>query len=223
MIKLQFATLYSQRFTFAIAAFCDFILILAMDFAGWFNTAQNTVYSVWIQLGLCICTTACLLTSGEKRRSELFLAQKRLSAYLRSEWIVFTLICSIFALLWIVYLWLSFLTIYESLYIFGTMLLVTLISGHAILCNLQPLILHLPDSKRIALQLLTSVPWIIPAWLLGLTSSTSYIQGTFYYQTCLGLIALFLLQIAFGFMIGRPVSNQKNASQNHPEQQPDSK
>ena len=173
LIKLQLATLYSQRFTFAVAAFCDFILILAMAFAGWLDSAQNALYAVWIQIGLCICTTACLLTSGEKRRSELFLAQNRLSSYLHAEWTVFTAACSLFAFLWMIYIFISFLTLSETIYIFCMMFLVILISGHAILCNLQPLILHLPDSKRIALQLLTSGPWIIPAWLLGIIASSS--------------------------------------------------
>lgn len=198
LIKLQIATIYSQRAGFAVAAFCDFILILAMSFAGWLDSPQSMLYAVWIQLGLCYGVTACLLILGEKRRGELFCAQHRLSNYLKAELVVFILICGVFALLWCAWMGLTGMQLNEVMVVFGIMLMTTIISGHAVFCNLMPRLIHLPDQKRIALILLTAAPWILPTWILGIISADSYLQGNFYWQPLLGMISLGLIQMAFG-------------------------
>ena len=198
LIKLQIASIYSQRAGFAVAAFCDFMLILAMSFAGWLDSPQSFLYAGWIQLGICYGITTCLLVLGEKRRGELFCAQHRLSNYLQAELIVFSLICGAVALLWCVWMGLMGQALDEVMVVFGIMLMTTIISGYAVFCNLMPRLIHLQDQKRIALILITAAPWILPTWILGFLAADSYLQGNFFWQSVLGMLALGLIQIAFG-------------------------
>ena len=204
LFLMQMATIWSQRMSIAVSVFGTVLALIVMSFSGWLDNTYDILHTCWVLLIIWLFVAQSLLIRGEKNRGDLFYSLGRITEYCRAEWLALfvslmpmALICS-----GIVSLCHNSLTTW--LYQFLMMAMVIIVSSHAMSCNLLPKLIQLPYSKRIALMIVISGPWIIPAWLLGMTGGEAILNGGSFLYPLLGILGLLVFQMILGLLLDDP-------------------
>ena len=220
MIKLHFAILWAGRMQMLAMMFCILMLCIAMSFAGWLGTLADFQNAGWICLLVFLTATIQVEMHHEGKRMAVFIAQKKLHRYLAGKFWAILSITVGFAALWSTLLACIFGIGFHVLMQMLAMSLFCVIACHAMIVDLDPQIATLKSSQRHLLMLVIPVPWILPAWLLGLFACGSMHSDQWQLLPILALTALGLVQFALGslFRVRTPNGIKKNADpqQNQP-------
>lgn len=188
LIVLQFALLWASRAIWGVVAFVLLLLLTALGIAGWLQTAEQILIVGWLSLLLHATAMFGVMALQNYSKYDYFLALKQAEAFQRAQCLVH--VCSQVPLILV---WgLTFGTMTQAWICSGCICLVMFlfctVSAQAVFGNLLPRLRSCTVSRNLALLLVVAGPWILTAWILGMTSAN-----------------LMMIQTASFFDIGLPV------------------
>ena len=213
MINLQIAALYARRLGFGVACLGFVVVTAAMAGAGWLDTLHGQMYAGWIEVAAWMLIELSLLAAGENQRGQMLAALGKLREYLYAGMVA--MMCAVLPLIifWSTVIGVNGAGLRGALVMGLTMGIFCLITGQAIQGNLMPRTVHLVESQKVALILVMGIPWIVPAWMLGiLTTGMVLGQGEEWWRPLIGMALLGIMQGAVGL-----ISQGNDAQQNHPD------
>lgn len=202
LIILQFAILWASRGIWAVIAFIMLLMLTALGFGGWLETPAHIQFAGWMLVLIHAAAMLVMMVAQNDKKYAYFAALKQAQPFQYAQMLVFTCSQVPVILIWTI----GFGLISGAWRCAGgtgaVMLLFCYVCAQAIFGNLQKHLFLLSLSRRIALLIVVAGPWLVTAWILGMTSANYMMMPQKSLFECflpvLGLIGLGFFQWLLG-------------------------